>query len=155
MNLRQSTAVTIIVGPILDSTGAAKTDEVVANIRLSKNGTVAAPNASATLTHDHAGKYKLVLTTSDTDTLGCLQVSLTSGTNDMAVHDFNVATQAAWDALYAASGGYLPAKDHGGNNLAVASTALSNATWTDAKAGYIDQAIATKRAATRAAADVR
>src|SRR5574343_244184 len=109
MNLRLSTAVTLIVGPILDADGVAKTDEVVANIRLSKNGTVAAPNAAATLTHDHAGKYKLALTEDDTDTLGCLQVSLTSGTNDMRVHDFNVATQETWDALYAASGGLIPA----------------------------------------------
>lgn len=101
--LRQSTARTILIGPVLDSDGAAKTDEVISNIKLTKNGTVAAANGSATLTHDHAGKYKLALTGSDTDTVGVLQVSLSSGTNDMQVMSFNVVEEAVWDALFAAS----------------------------------------------------
>lgn len=99
--LKQSTAITILVGPILDSAGAAKTDEVVENIRLTKNGTVGTANASAQLTHDHAGKYKLALTTSDTDTVGLLEISLNSGTNDMAIQRFNVVETAVYDALFA------------------------------------------------------
>lgn len=101
--IRQSTARTILVGPVLDSAGAAKTDEVVGNIKVAKNGTVAGANGSATLTHDHAGKYKLALTTSDTDTVGVLEISLNSGTNDMPVARLNVVEEAVFDAYFAAS----------------------------------------------------
>lgn len=92
--ISNNAARTLLVGPVLDSTGAAKVNEVVANIRLTKNGgTPAAPNASATLTHHHTGKYLLALTASDTDTLGVLEISLNSGTNDMPVVRVNVARQ--------------------------------------------------------------
>ena len=97
--LRQSTARTILVGPILDASGVAKTDDVVGSIKITKNGTVGAANGSATLTHDHAGKYLLALTASDTDTLGIMQVSLNSGTNDMPMKDCMVLTATAYDTL--------------------------------------------------------
>lgn len=101
--IKQSTARTILVGPVLDSNGAAKTDEVVGSIKVTKNGTVGAANGSATLTHDHAGKYKLALTASDTDTLGVLEISLNSGTNDMPVARLNVVPANAYDSLVAGS----------------------------------------------------
>lgn len=110
MIVRQSTARTILVGPVLDSTGAAKTDEVVANIKVTKNGTVDAADGSATLTHDHAGKYRLALTANDCDTVGVLEISLNSGTNDMPVKAMNVVETAIWDALFAdGATGLLPA----------------------------------------------
>lgn len=110
MIIRQSTARTILVGPVLDSTGAAKTDEVVGSIKVTKNGTVGAADGSATLTHDHAGKYKLALTANDCDTVGVLEISLNSGTNDMPVKACNVIETAIWDALFAdGATGLLPA----------------------------------------------
>ena len=110
MIVRQSTARTILVGPVLDSTGAAKTDEVVGSIKITKNGTVVAADGSATLTHDHAGKYKLALTANDCDTVGVLEISLNSGTNDMPVKACNVVETAIWDALFAdGATGLLPA----------------------------------------------
>jgi len=110
MNVRKDTARTIVVGPILDSAGAAKTDEVVASILASKNGGAAgALNASATLTHANTGYYRLALTVSDIDTLGCLELVLNSTTNSMPIRALNVMTATAWDALHAASGGELPA----------------------------------------------
>lgn len=99
--LRQSTARTILVGPVLDSAGEAKADEVVGSIKITKNGTVGAANGSATLTHNHAGKYLLALTISDTDTVGVLEISLNSGANDMPVARFNVVEEAVWDAYFA------------------------------------------------------
>lgn len=109
MNVRQSTARTVIVGPILDADGVAKTDEVVASIKISKNGgDPAALDGSATLTHKHTGNYALSLTANDADTLGVAQISLSSTTNAMPVKDLNVMTATAFDALYAASGGELP-----------------------------------------------
>ena len=101
--IRQSTARTVLVGPVLDSSGAAKTDEVVGSIKVTKNGTVGAANGSTTLTHDHAGKYKLAMATGDTDTVGVLEISLNSGTNDMPVARFNVVEEAVFDAYFAAS----------------------------------------------------
>jgi len=110
MITRQSTARTILVGPVLDSTGAAKTDEVVGSIKITKNGTVAAADGSATLTHDHAGKYRLALTANDCDTVGVLEISLDSGTNDMPVKGLNVVETVIWDALFAdGATGLLPA----------------------------------------------
>jgi len=101
MNIRQSTARTILIGPILDADGVAKTDEVVGSILASKNGGApAALNASATLTHTQAGYYRLALTTTDTNTLGCLELTLNSGTNTMPIRSLNVLAQAAWDALH-------------------------------------------------------
>jgi hypothetical protein len=101
--IRQSTARTILVGPILDSLGAAKTDEVVASIKVTKNGTAGAIHPSATLTHDHAGKYRLAYTATDSDTVGLLEFSLNSGTNDMPIVRLCVVEEAVYDISFAAS----------------------------------------------------
>lgn len=104
MNLaKQSTARTFLVGPVLDADGVAKTDEVVGSIKITKNGTVGAADGSATLTHDHAGKYKLVLTANDFSALGLLEVSLNSGTNDMPVVRFDVVPANVYDSLVSGS----------------------------------------------------
>ncbi len=119
MNVRKDTARTIVIGPILDSAGAAKTDEVVGSVLASKNG--GNPTALdstgpdvATLTHKQTGYYLLYMTANDIDTLGCLEISLNSTTNTMPIVRMNVATQLAWDAMYAASGGTLPVSDSSG-----------------------------------------
>jgi hypothetical protein len=118
MITRQSTARTILVGPVLDSAGAAKTDEGIGSIKITKNGVVGNAHGDATLTHDHAGKYLLALTASDTDTVGVLEISLNSGTNDMPVKGLNVVETAIWDALFAdGATGLLPANvTHFGGN---------------------------------------
>ena len=134
MIIRQSTARTILIGPVLDSTGAAKTDEVVASIKVTKNGTVGSANVSATLTHDHAGKYKLALTATDTDTVGLLEVSLNSGTNDMPIARLCVVEEAVYDALFAASAaGYqVPIWASAGSTVNLSATTIK--TLTDAVA---------------------
>jgi hypothetical protein len=101
--VRQSTARTILVGPVLDSTGAAKTDEVVGSLRVTKNGVVGSINGSATLTHNHTGKYLLAYTAADVDTVGITEISLESGTNDMPVVRLNVVEEPVFDALFAGS----------------------------------------------------
>jgi hypothetical protein len=104
MNLaKQSTAKTFIVGPILDSAGAAKTDEVVGSIKVTKNGTVGAANGSTTLTHDHTGHYKLACASGDLDTLGEVEFTLNSGTNAMAPVKFQVVPAMVYDSLVAGS----------------------------------------------------
>ena len=125
--IRQSTARTVLVGPILDADGVAKTDEVVANIRMTKNGTVGSADGSTTLTHNHAGKYKLAMAVDDPDTVGLLEVSLDSGTNDMSVVRFNVVVEAVWDAMYAASAAGPLQSATAGRKLAVSANGEGSA----------------------------
>ncbi len=126
--IRQSTSRTIIVGPILDADGVAKTNEVVASIKVTKNGTVGAANGATTLTHDHTGKYKLAMNAGDSDTVGMLEISLNSGTNIMPVKTLTVLEEAAYDAVYA------PAAT-GDTTGAVATLADTNELQTDWAAG--------------------
>ena len=100
MNLaKQSTAKTFLIGPILDSAGAAKTDEVVANIKVTKNGSVGAVDAQDTLTHNHTGHYVFVSDGGDFDTLGEVEFTLNSGTNAMAPVKFQVLPGTTYDAI--------------------------------------------------------
>lgn len=106
---RQSTARTVTVGPVLDSSGAAVTTAVVGDFKLSKNGGApAALNASATLTHRNTGHYSLALTASDTDTVGQAEVVIDATTNACPVKELTVVEEAVYDALFAASAvGYV------------------------------------------------
>ena len=105
MNLaKQSTPKTFILGPILDSLGAAKIDEVVASIKVTKNGTVGAVDASDTLVHSHTGHY--IFTAVDGDdfgTVGEVEFSLNSGTNAMAPVKFQVVPANVYDSIVAGS----------------------------------------------------
>jgi hypothetical protein len=79
--LKQSTAVTVKVGPFLDETDG-KTAETAltiaqADVRLSKNGgDMAQKNESTTLTHDEIGIYDCLLNTTDTNTAGILTLAV-------------------------------------------------------------------------------
>jgi len=103
-----STAKTFLLGPILDADGVAKTDEVVASIKVTKNGTVGAVDGQDTLTHNHAGMYVFVSDGGDFDTLGEVTFSLNSGTNAMAPKSFDVLPALTFNSLAAASGGNIP-----------------------------------------------
>lgn len=126
---RQSTALELAIGPVLDADGVAVTGCVVANFKLKKTtGDFAALNGSATLTHVSAGTYDLVLTTSDTDTVGFLTIAIDDTDNACSPVRLQVVEEAVYDALYAASAtGALPVSTGG-----IASTAFA--------AGAIDAA---------------
>lgn len=99
--VRQSTARTVIVGPVLDSSGAAVTTAVVGDLKISKNGGApAALNASATLTHRHTGHYSLALTASDCDTVGQAEVVIDSTTNAMPVKELSVLSGSVYDVMF-------------------------------------------------------
>jgi hypothetical protein len=108
MIARQSTARTIMVGPVLDASGVAVTDGVVGDFKVSKNGGApGALNGSATLTHRHTGFYSLALTASDLDTVGGAQITIDDSTNCCPMANITVVEEAVYDALFAASaGGY-------------------------------------------------
>ncbi len=102
--VKQSTARTVMVGPVLDASGVAVTDGVVADFKGSVNG--AAPgalNGSATLTHRHTGHYSLALTATDLATLGSFEVTLDDTVNACAVKELIVIPAAIYDALAAGS----------------------------------------------------
>lgn len=102
--VRQSTAFETAIGPVLDSSGVAVTDCVVGDFKLKKtSGNFAALNGSATLTHVSAGFYDLVLTTSDTDTVGTCCVVIDDTTNACAPLYLQVVEEAVYDALFASS----------------------------------------------------
>jgi len=127
--VRQSTAFETAIGPILDADGVAVTGGVVGDLKLKKtSGNFAALNGSATLTHVSAGVYDLVLTTSDTDTVGLCVVAIDDTVNACASLYLQVMEEAVYDALYAASAtGALPVSSGG-----IAATAFA--------AGAIDAA---------------
>lgn len=102
--IRQSTAVSLIVGPILDGDGAAVTSVVIGDLLVSKNGgEPSALDGDATLAHDHAGHYVLALTANDADTVGRTVVTLDDETNVMQPVRLQVIEEAVYDQLYAAS----------------------------------------------------
>lgn len=102
--VRQSTAFETAIGPILDADGVAVTGGVVGDFKIKKTtGNFAALNGSATLTHVSAGVYDLVLTTSDTDTVGTCVIAIDDTVNACASIYLQVMEEAVYDALYAAS----------------------------------------------------
>ena len=99
MWLKQSTAFTEIVGPILDSAGAEYTGAVIGDLSISKNGTEAAMAAAATLTHVSNGYYTLVGTTGNADTLGRVTIRCNKSTYQMPPHHYVVLPATVFDAL--------------------------------------------------------
>jgi len=98
--LKQSTASTVIVGPVLDANGAAVTNAVVGDFRLAKNGTTATLSG-ATVTHDANGYYTVALTTGNTDTVGRLAIYSGNTAHSMATHHWTVLLPSVFDAILA------------------------------------------------------
>jgi hypothetical protein len=101
---RQSTAIIVTVGPCLDADGVADTGVVVGAFLISKNGGApAALNGSATLTHRNTGNYSLSLTTTDTNTVGTVELVLNDTVTACPIKEIQVVEEAAYDVLFAAS----------------------------------------------------
>jgi PKD repeat protein len=96
--LKQSTAATVVVGPVLDADGAAVTTATVTNFSIAKNGTVAALT-SETVTHSANGYYTIALTATNTNTLGRLDIIVNASTMSMANHRYDVLVAATYDAI--------------------------------------------------------
>src|SRR3990167_5881795 len=107
MWLKQSTAVTVKIGPFVDSTDGNTQETALtisqADIRLSKNGgAFAQSNNIAGATHDANGWYGVPLDTTDTNTLGTLTVFVHE-TGALAVwRDFMIVPTNVWDSLFGA-----------------------------------------------------
>lgn len=106
--LRQSTAVTVKLGPMLDTAGDPVTGLTItkADLRLSKNGgNMAAASADqgasdAGAPHDELGAYDCSFNTTDTNTLGHIRAIALEAGAIVGWEDFNVLTANDWDAKY-------------------------------------------------------
>jgi hypothetical protein len=102
--LKQSTAVDVIVGPFIDDTDGktAETGLTVtqAEVRLSKNGgNIAQKNEATSLVHDELGYYVCKFDTTDTNTLGVLQLMIHESGALPVYHEYMVVTANVWDTL--------------------------------------------------------
>lgn len=103
--LKQSTAITLKIGPFLDDTDG-KTAETgltitQADIRLSKNGgDLAQKNESTSCTHDELGIYGCPVDTTDTGTLGRLQLWVHKSGALPVWHEYMILSANTYDSLF-------------------------------------------------------
>lgn len=125
---RQSTARTMMVGPVLDADGVAVTTAVVGNFKISKNGGApAALDASATLTHRNTGQYSLALTANDLDTVGQAEVVIDATVNASPIKEISVLEEAVYDSIFAAgaTGYQVPIWSSAGATVNLSATTIS------------------------------
>jgi hypothetical protein len=145
MFLKQSTTVTIYLGPYVDDTDG-KTAETALTITayLSKAGAAAGARNSATgITHDRDGYYRVELNATDTNTLGPLRVfSNTSGALPVW-RDFAVLPANVYDSLIAGSDALqVHANEITANLITAASlnadaaAEIADAIWDEARTGH-------------------
>lgn len=102
--LKQSTAITLKIGPFLDDTDG-KTAETgltitQADVRLSKNGANIAQKTEATsCTHDELGIYGCPIDATDTATLGRLQLWVHESGALPVFHEYMVVTANFYDSV--------------------------------------------------------
>ena len=99
MLLRQSTAASVLVGPVLDSSGSAVTGAVVGDFNLTKNGTTAALASPATVTHSHNGHYLVALATGNVDTIGQAVITVNNTSYAMRPAVYVVLAGPSYDEL--------------------------------------------------------
>ena len=103
--LRQSTAATVQIGPFLDSTNGSTPETALtlapADVLLAKNGAALAAKSSATTSaHDDDGWYACLLDTTDTGTLGRLNLSVQEAGALPVWHNYAVVTANVYDSLF-------------------------------------------------------
>lgn len=106
MWLKQSTTITLKMGPFLDKTdGVTEETALSPAVELSKNGGAFAARSSATaITHDAGGWYAVEVNATDTNTLGRLQVKSDDAATHLPVwHEFMVVPANVYDSLIGGS----------------------------------------------------
>ena len=146
MWVKQSTAATLIIGPILDSAGAEYTSAVIGDLSISKNGgTLTALASAATLTHISNGQYTLVMTTGNLDTLGRLQITCNKSTYQMPPVGLVVVPAMVFDSLVLGSDRFDANVTHVGDTSQTAGDIYASQV---AIAGYIDTEVSAIKAKT-------
>lgn len=103
--LKQSTAVSVVLGPFVDSTDGdtAETGLTIAqaDVRLSKNaGAYAQVGESTSASHMEAGNYSKPLNTTDTGTLGILTISVKPTGALRVRQDYAVLPANVYDSFF-------------------------------------------------------
>jgi len=106
--LKQSTAVTVNVGPFIDDTTGKDAEtgltEHPADILLAKNGgNFGAKNEASNLTHDNLGWYHCPIDETDTNTLGRLQLHCHEAGFLPVFHEYTVLPANIFDSLISGS----------------------------------------------------
>lgn len=107
MWLKQSTAITVALGPFLDETDGKTVESGLtisqADVRLSKNGgAFAQVNESTSASHMENGYYSKDLNTTDTGTLGRLKIHVHESGALPVWLDYMIVPANVWDSLYGA-----------------------------------------------------
>lgn len=105
--LKQSTAATLKLGPFLDETDFITPETLLtisqSDVLLSKNGAAfAQKNEANAATHDTGGWYGVPIDTTDTNTLGRLQVSIQESGTAPVYAEYMVVPTNVWDSLFGA-----------------------------------------------------
>lgn len=108
MKLRQSTAVTVPFGPFVSTAGATVTSLIIqkADVRIKKNGgdaTAASADQGALdagAPHDEKGVYDGSLNTTDTNTLGRMNIIIEEAGAVVWEGEFEVVPAQVWDSFY-------------------------------------------------------
>jgi len=135
--LKQSTAVTVKIGPFVDETDGktAETELTISqgDVRLSKNGgDIAQKNDADACTHDEVGIYNCTLNTTDTGTLGVLQLWVHESGARPVWHEYMVCPANVWDSMFGADRLSVDVEEIGANIItaaAIADAAIDNATF--------------------------
>lgn len=106
--LKQSTAVTLKIGPFVDETDGFTAETLLtisqADVRLSKNGgNMAQKNEASSATHDEIGIYDCPLDTTDTNTLGLLDVMIHESGARPVRQSYMVVPAQIWDSMVGGS----------------------------------------------------
>jgi len=105
--LKQSIAITLRIGPFLDSVDGNTQETALtiaqADVVLSKTGgALAAKNDATSCTHDSKGYYSCPLNATDTGTLGLLKLAVHVAGALAVWHTFMVVSAQVWDSLFGA-----------------------------------------------------
>lgn len=125
--LKVSTAVTVMMGPFIDDTDG-KTPEIALDITeqevlLSKNGGAFTLKSDTTHgVHDasHNGWYTIPLNTTDTNTLGCLDIAINMAGALPVWKSYMVVTANTWDTFFGADKLTVDVEEIGANIITAA-----------------------------------
>ncbi len=104
--LKQSTTITLRVGPFLDKTdGVTEETALSPAVEISKaGGAFAARNSATAIAHDSNGWYSVELNATDTNTLGILLLKVDDAATHLPVwHEYMVLPAVVYDSLVAGS----------------------------------------------------
>jgi hypothetical protein len=139
-DLKEDTAVVIVVGPFIDDTGAAVTAPTIASIdcNLYKNDgtkvdvTLAASGSSNDMVHVDDGYFSLELTTTDTSTPGYLRISMQISGALIFHEDFNILPANIYDSKYSTDFLQVDAVQISGDTAGDSFAAVPTNVWTAA-----------------------